>query len=132
MRVCMCLCVCSKSSLKQLGQLKPNFMWNHIGVGEFIQRILVICCSSFEYCQPLGAGAFRGAFTTNLAPQCRAFSRALEGSAIPRSEGAWDTNDWCIMLNWYFRGCNSVFDILKLIPLFTMSSQKLTLSDVEN
>ena len=26
MRVCMCLCVCSKSSLKQLGQLKPNSM----------------------------------------------------------------------------------------------------------
>ena len=46
--------------------------------GKFIQRIPVICCSSFEYCQPLGAGAFRGAFTTNVAPQCRAFSRALE------------------------------------------------------
>ena len=34
MRVCMSLCVCSKSSLKQLGQLKPNFMWNHNGIGE--------------------------------------------------------------------------------------------------
>ena len=47
-------------------------------VRKFIQIIPVICCSSFEYCQPLGAGAFRGAFTTNVAPQCRAFSRALE------------------------------------------------------
>ena len=46
--------------------------------GKFIQRIPVICFSSFEYCQPLGAGAFRGAFTTNVATQCRAFSRALE------------------------------------------------------
>ena len=34
MRVCMCLCVCSKSSLKQMGQLKPNFMWNHNGIEE--------------------------------------------------------------------------------------------------
>ena len=34
MRVCACLCVCSKSSLKQLGQLKPNFMWNHNGIGD--------------------------------------------------------------------------------------------------
>ena len=80
MRVCMCVCVCSKSSLKQLGQPKPNFMWNHNGIErrKFYSRIPVICCSSFEYCQPLGAGAFRGAFTTNVAPQCRALSRALE------------------------------------------------------
>ena len=28
--------------------------------GKFIQRIPVICCSSFEYCQPLGAGLFAG------------------------------------------------------------------------
>ena len=80
MRVCMYLCVCSKSSLKQLAQLKRNFIvkpqWNR---GEkFILMILVICYSSFEYCQPLGAGAFRRAFTTNVAPQCRAISRALE------------------------------------------------------
>ena len=36
---------------------------------KFIQMIPVINCSSFEYCQPLGAGAFRRAFTTNVAPQ---------------------------------------------------------------
>ena len=39
---------------------------------KFIQMIPVICCSSFEYCQPLRAGAFRMAFTTNVAPQCSA------------------------------------------------------------
>ena len=35
---------------------------------KFIQMIPVICCSSLEYCQPLGAGAFCRAFTTNVAP----------------------------------------------------------------
>ena len=54
--------------------------------GNFIQMIQVNCCS-FLYCQPLGAGAFSGDFTTNLARQCRAFRRALKISA---------TNDWCI------------------------------------
>ena len=95
--------VCSKYSLKQLGQLKPNFMWNHNGKSrrKFIQMIPVICCSSFEYCQPLGAGAFRRAFTTNVAPQSRAFSRALEIEMLKAllfrgPEGAGDTNDWCI------------------------------------
>ena len=68
--------------------------------GNFIQMIQVICCSSFEYCQPLGAGAFRRAFTTNVAPQSRAFSRALEIEKLKAPlfrgpEGAWDTNDWC-------------------------------------
>ena len=28
--------------------------------GKFIQRIPVICCSSFEYCQPLGRFFFAG------------------------------------------------------------------------
>ena len=69
--------------------------------GKFIQRIPVICCSSFEYCQPLGAGAFCRAFTTNVAPQCRALSRALEIEKLKAPlfrgpEGAGDTNDWCI------------------------------------
>ena len=62
--------------------------------------IPVICFSSFEYCQPLGAGAFRRAFTTNVAPQCRDFSRALESEKLKAPlfrgpEGAGDTNDWC-------------------------------------
>ena len=71
--------------------------------GKFIQRIPVICCSSFEYSQPLGAEAFRGAFTAIVAPQCRAFSRALEIEKLKAPlfggpEGAGDTNDWCIIL----------------------------------
>ena len=48
----------------------------------------------FEFCQPPGAGAFSGDFTTNLARQCRAFSRALKieklksrYSAAPRGAG---------------------------------------------
>ena len=66
--------------------------------GKFIQMIPVICCSSFEYYQPLGAGAFHRAFTTNVAPQCRAFSRALEIEKLKASlfrgpRGAGDTND---------------------------------------
>ena len=69
--------------------------------GKFIQRIPVICCSSFEYCQPLWAGAFRGVFTTNVAPQCWAFSRALEIKKLKAPlfrgpEGAGDTNYWRI------------------------------------
>ena len=68
---------------------------------KFIQMISVICCSSFKYCQPLGAGAFRRAFTTNLAPQSRAFNRALEIEKFKAllfcgPEGAGDTNEWCI------------------------------------
>ena len=40
-------------------------------------------------------------FTTNVAPQCRAFSMALEIEKLKdplfRSpEGTGDTNDWCI------------------------------------
>ena len=38
--VCVCVCVCmcvyvQISSLKPLGQLKPNFMWNLHGIGEY-------------------------------------------------------------------------------------------------
>ena len=85
--------------------VEPQWDWG----GKFIQRIPVICCSSFEYCQPLGAGAFCGAFTTNVVPQCRAFSRALEIEKLkaplfcgPR---AGDTNDWCITFGSYFCFC---------------------------
>ena len=65
--------------------------------------IPVICCSSFEYCQPLRAGAFCRAFTTNVAPQCRALSRALEIKKLKALllrglEGAGDTNDRCIIV----------------------------------
>ena len=48
-----------------------------------------------------GAGAFSGDFTTNLARQCRAFSRALKIEKLKAPlfrgpEGAGATNDWCI------------------------------------
>ena len=52
-------------------------------------------------CQPPGTGAFSGDNTTNLARQCRAFSRALKLKKLkaplfrgPKGAGA--TNDWCI------------------------------------
>ena len=65
--------------------------------GKFFQMIPVICCSSIEYWPP-GAGAFCRAFTTNVAPQCRALSRALEIEKLKAPlfrgpEGAGDTND---------------------------------------
>ena len=46
-------------------------------------------------------GAFSRDFTTSLAPDCRAFSGALNiekiiAPLIPGPEGAVDTNDWCI------------------------------------
>ena len=52
-----------------------------------------------------GAGAFSRDFTTNLARQCRAFSRALNNEKLkaplfPGPGGAGDTNDLCIMVIW--------------------------------
>ena len=45
------------------------------------------------YCQPPMGGAFSRDFTTNLTPQCRAFSRALnieklKSPLFPGHEGA--------------------------------------------
>ena len=99
MRVCMCLYVCSKYSLKPLDQLKPNFMWNHNWIGE--ENLFKLSSHLSSYCHPLGAGAFCRAFTTNVAPQCRAFSRALEIEKLEAPlfrgpEVAGDTNNWCI------------------------------------
>ena len=55
----------------------------------------------FIIVSPGRAGAFSRDFTTSLAPECRAFSRALKieqlkAPLIPGPEGAVDTNDWCI------------------------------------
>ena len=46
-------------------------------------------------------GLLAGFFTTMLAPESRAFSGALKieklkAPLIPGTEGAVDTNDWCI------------------------------------
>ena len=68
--------MCSNSSLKSLSQLKTK---NHHRIGEKIysndsgQLLFFILILS----APVG-GAFRGDFATNLARQCRAFSRALK------------------------------------------------------
>ena len=50
---------------------------------------------------PRAAGSFSRDFTTNLAPQYRAFSRALEikklkAPLFSSRKGTGDTNDWCI------------------------------------
>ena len=94
--------VCSNSSLKSLSQLKTKFTWDHHGIGENIYsndsgQFVVY----FNFVSPRGAGAFSGDFTTNLARQCRAFSRALQIEKLKAPlfrgpEGAGATNDWCI------------------------------------
>ena len=90
--------MCSNSSLKSLSQLKTKFEWDHHGFGEKIysndtgQLLFVILI----FVSPRGRrGAFSGDFTTNLARQCRAFSRALkiEKLKAPLFRGP---NDWCI------------------------------------
>ena len=95
--------MCSNSSLKLLIQLKTNVTWDHHGIGENIyssnsgQLLFFILILSAP-----GAGAFSGDFTTNLARQCRAFSRALKIEKLKAPlfrgpEGAGATNDWCII-----------------------------------
>ena len=85
MCVCVCVCVCvyvQIPSLKPLGQLKPNFMWNLHGIGkESLFKWSRRGSRPFVFlhcCQPPGAGAFSRDFTINVSPQCRAFSRALK------------------------------------------------------
>ena len=81
--------MCSKTSLKSLSQLKTKFTWDHRGIGEKIysndsgQLLFFILI-----CQPQGAGAFSGDFTTDLARQCRALkSLKPRYSAAPRGAG---------------------------------------------
>ena len=64
---------------------------------KFIQMIPVNCLHIVIL---WGRGLFAG-FTTNVALQCRAFSRALEIEKLKAPlfrcpKGAGDTNDWCI------------------------------------
>ena len=94
--------MCSDSSFTSLRQLKTKFTWDHHGIGEKI-------CSNgsgilyFNFVCPWGrGGGVIGDFTTNLARQCRAFSRALKIEKLkaplfrgPKGAGA--TNDWCII-----------------------------------
>ena len=89
------------NSLKPLGQLKL-FMWHHHGIGVKMESLFKWLRSFVvsHYCQPPGAGAFCSDFTTNLTPQCRAFTRALKFEKLkallfPGPRGG-DTNDWRI------------------------------------
>ena len=94
--------MCSNSSLKSLSQLKTKFTWDHHGLGEKIylkdsgHLLFFIILLSVS-----GGEAFSGDFTTNLARQCRDFSRALKIEKLKAPlfrgpEGAGATNDWCI------------------------------------
>ena len=95
--------MCANSSLKSLSQLKTKFTWDHHRIGEKIysnasgQLLFFILISSAP-----GAEAVSGDFTTNLARQCRALSRALKIEKLKAPlfrgpEGAGATNDWCII-----------------------------------
>ena len=68
--------------------------------GKLIQMIKVICC--YSLLSTPGGGALSRDFTTNLAPQCRAFSRALKIEKLkvplfsgPRGRGY---KDWYIIV----------------------------------
>ena len=54
--------------------------WDRGKDGKLIQMIKVICCNSLLSAP--GPGAFSRDFTTNLAPQCRDFSRALKSEKL--------------------------------------------------
>ena len=83
--------------------MKTTFTWDHQGIGEKIysndsgQLLFLILKLSAS-----GGGGFCGDFTTNLARQCRAFSRALKIEKLKAPlfrgpKGAGPTNDWCNM-----------------------------------
>ena len=83
MNVCVCVCVsvsvCFQiSSLKPLGQLKPNLMWNLHGIGE---ESLFKWSRSFvvlHYCQPRGGGG-GGAFSSDFTINCPRSAGRLAG-----------------------------------------------------
>ena len=61
--VCVCMYVCMRvcvqiSSLKPLGLLKPNFMWNLHGGRKLIQIVYSRSFVVLHYCLPPGAGVF--------------------------------------------------------------------------
>ena len=110
------------SSLKSLGQLKPNFTWNLHGIGE---EKLFKWSRSFvvlHYCQPSwgggGGGAFSRDFTINLSPQCRVFRRALKTEKLkaplfPGPVGTGTTNDWCITVSQFYADVYFVYLIFQ-------------------
>ena len=76
MRACVraCVCVCDFS------QMKPKFMWHQHGIGEKMESLLELIrlFVVIHYCQPRGRCILSRDFTTNLAPQFKAFSMAFE------------------------------------------------------
>ena len=93
--------MCSNLSLKSLSQLKTKFTWDHHRIGKIYSNDSGQLLFFILILSPPRAGAFSGDFTTNLARQCRAFSRALKIEKLkaplfrgPKGAGA--TNDWCI------------------------------------
>ena len=124
--------MCSNSSLKSLSQLKTKFTWDHHGIGEKIysndsgQLLFFILILSAP-----GGGAFSGDFTTNLARQCRAFSRALKIKKLKAPlfrgpEGAGAANDWCITRFNIYSDFDFVVDIQRvLLSLLIALQQKL-------
>ena len=125
----VCACVCSISSLKSLSQLKTKFTWDQHGIREKIYsndsgQLLFY----FTFISPRGAGAFSGDFTTNLARQCRAFSRALKIEKLKAPlfrgpEGTGATNDWCIR----FGGFASISSLGSLQQKFLVAENLGTL-----
>ena len=70
-----------------------------------------------------GAGAFSGGFTTNLARQCRAFSRALKIEKLKAPlfrgpEGAGTTNDWCIIIKIFSVKMGCIYNLLQPVQSF--------------
>ena len=76
MCVCVCVCVCVFKILSETtgpteAKLHVEPLWDR--GGKFIKMIPVICCSSFEYCQPLGAGGFSQGFYLKCGPAVQGF-----------------------------------------------------------
>ena len=78
-----------------------------------MQRFMSFVVLHLDIVSLWGRGIFSRAFTKNVTPQCRAFSRALETEKLKAPlfcghDWARDTNDWCIKfgLDWpsCFRG----------------------------
>ena len=84
------------------GPTEAKFHVAHV-IGEKMESLFKRCRSFVvvHYCQLPGTRAFSRDLTTNLAPQCRALSRALKieklkAPLFPGPAGAGDTNGWCI------------------------------------
>ena len=55
------------------------------------------CFVVIHYFQLPWTGTSSGDFTTNLAPQCNAFSRALKFETVKKPNSPVPRDDWCII-----------------------------------